>query len=187
MLTARILAAGHRRVGFLTLREGMEATTLRLAGYRDALAAAGVAWDPALVRACDFDRDDTAVQVLFDAIDAMLRLPEPPTVLLCGNDKMALRVYGLLRSRGVRVPDDLSVAGYDNHRVIAETLYPALTTAELPYAAIGVRAAERLLALIAGTGGAEPAPTLVCGPVHWRASVTERPARVHRLRSVREE
>lgn len=192
LLTSRIVAAGHRRVGFLTLRERLAATGLRLAGYRAALDAAGIAFDPALVRPCDLEGAEAEAQVIWDAIDRMLALPEPPTVLLCGNDLMAMRVYGILRSRGVRVPEDVSVAGYDNHRAIAETLYPALTTAELPYGAIGVRAAERLLALIESTGdGAENdggTVTLVSGPIHWRDSVLERrAARVHHLRTVRED
>jgi len=53
---------------------------------------------------------------------------------------MALRVYGVLRSRGLKVPEDISVAGFDNYRAIAETLYPPLTTVELPYRAMGQRA-----------------------------------------------
>lgn len=190
MLTGRLIAAGHRRIGFLTLREALIATGLRQQGYRDALEGAGIPFEPRLVRACDLEGREAEGQVIWDAIDGMLRDSDPPTVLMCGNDRMAMRVYGILRSRGVRVPEDMSVAGHDNHRAIAETLYPPLTTAELPYAAIGVRAAERLLALISGAERAEgaEAPLLVSGPIHWRASVTERPvARIRQLKAVREE
>lgn len=188
ILTARLISAGHRRIGFLTLREGLVATGLRLTGYRDALAAARIAFDPGLVRSCDFEGREAEGQLLWDTIDQMLRGPDPPTALLCGNDKMAMRVYGILRTGGVRVPEDMSVAGYDNHRAIAETLFPPLTTVDLPYAAMGVRAAERLLGMITKTVPKDPTPTLVSGSVHWRASVKERPvARVHQLRTVREE
>ncbi len=188
MLTARLISAGHRRIGFLTLREGMVATGLRVQGYRDALAAARIAFDPGLVRSCDFEGREAEGQLLWDTIDRMLRDPDPPTALLCGNDKMAMRVYGILRTSGVRVPEDMSVAGYDNHRAIAETLFPPLTTVDLPYAAMGVRAAERLLGMIVKAEPRDRAPTLVSGSVHWRASVKERPvARVHQLRTVREE
>jgi LacI family transcriptional regulator len=80
------------------------------------------------------------------------------------------------------------VAGYDNYRVIAETLYPPLTTVDLPYSAMGVRAAQRLLAMISGEGRDDRSPLLVAGPVHWRASVTElRPATIHHLKTVRED
>jgi LacI family transcriptional regulator len=174
-LVERLIAAGHRRIAYLTLRVDLQATPLRTSGYQDALEEAGLPFDPMLVRVGEAD-DDSEMQLLPDAISHLLRLPDRPTVLCCGNDAMAMRVYGILRSRGVRVPDDMSVAGYDNHRIIAETLYPPLTTVELPYAAMGVRAAERLLALIAGQDRGEPAPTLVKGPVLWRESVIERPA-----------
>ncbi|WP_051521596.1 LacI family DNA-binding transcriptional regulator [Rubellimicrobium mesophilum] len=175
-LVARIAAAGHRRIAYLTLREDMVATSLRSLGYRDALAEAGLPFDPRLVQVAYLSDGEEDSRILVEAIDRLLELPDPPTVLCCGNDAMAMRVYGILRSRGVRVPEDMSVAGYDNHRIIAETLYPPLTTVELPYRDMGQRAAERLLACISGQGRDEPTPTLVSGPVLWRASVTDRPA-----------
>ena len=187
-LVSSILAAGHRRIAYLTLRPDMEATRLRLEGYREALAAGGITHDPALVQDCDLEGREGETQLLWDAIDRMLRLPDPPTVICCGNDKMALKVYGILRSRGLKVPAEISVAGYDNYRVIAETLYPPLSTVDLPYAAMGVRAAQRLLAMIAGDAPVEAGPTLVSGPVHWRASVTERRApNITQLKPVRED
>ena len=187
-LVARIIAAGHRRIAYLTLRSTISATPLRLKGYRAALSEAGIAHDPALVQDCDLQEQEGETQLLWDTIDRMLRLPDPPTTFCCGNDKMALKVYGILRSRGLRLPEDISVAGYDNYRVIAETLYPPLTTVDLPYAAIGVRAAQRLLALIAAEDPAEQGPVLVSGPVYWRGSVTERrPSNITQLKTVRED
>lgn len=171
-LVARLIRAGHSRIGFLTLRPGMTATELRLAGYNDALHEAGLPFDPALVITGMHDDRLLDVQVLWDAIDRLVSLPDPPTVLCCGNDEMAMRVYGLLRTRGIRVPEDLSVAGYDNYRVIAETLFPQLTTVELSYAAMGARAGERLLAMIDGNDTQAEQTTLVSGPVCWRDSVT---------------
>ena len=191
-LVARLIAAGHRRIAYLTLPAHMVANTLRTAGYYEALAQAGLTADPALVECGDFDGRADETQILWDIIDRMLRLPEPPTVLCCGNDKMAVRVFGILRSRGVKVPDEVSVAGYDNYRVIAETLFPPLTTVDLPYTTIGVRAAQRLLAMIsdpaATHGHQEKNPALVAGPVHWRGSVTERPvSNLTKLKIVRED
>ena len=187
-LVARIVTAGHRRIGFLTLSPEVAAGPLRLDGYRTALAEAGIAHDPAIVENCDIKGRDGETQLLWDAIDRMLRLPNPPTVFCCGNDKMALRIYGILRSMGRKVPTEVSVAGFDNYRVIAETLYPPLTTVDLPYTAMGVRAAQRLLAMISGEGREEKGPTLVAGPVYWRDSVTElRPTNVFQLKPVKEE
>ena len=173
-LVKRLIAAGHRRIAYLTLREDIVATGLRRQGYRDALSESGLSYDAALVQCCEIESAAGETQVLWDAIDRMLSLPSPPTVLCCGNDRMALKVYGILRSRGLRLPDEISVAGYDNHRVIAETLYPPLTTVELPYTAMGVRAAQRLLGLISGESQEDPSPVTVAGPVYWRGSVTER-------------
>lgn len=187
-LVARLIQAGHRRIGFLTLRETICAGPLRRQGYAQALAEAGIPFDAALLEDCDLEGREGETQLLWDAIDRMLRLSDPPTVLCCGNDKMALRVYGILRSMGRRVPSEISVAGYDNYRVIAETLFPPLTTVDLPYTAMGVRAAQRLMQLISGEPREEKGPTLVAGPVYWRDSVTElRPANVQHLKSVREE
>lgn len=172
-LVARIIAAGHRRIAYLTLRPGVEAGRLRTAGYRDALAVAGIPHDPALVAACDLPDREAETRLLLETIDRMLRLPDPPTVLCCGTDKMAMEVYGILRSRGMKLPEQISVAGYDNYRVIAEQLYPPLTTVELPYRAMGERAAARLLDLISGEKPNDPAIERVAGPVCWRASVKD--------------
>ena len=99
-----------------------------------------------------------------------------------------MMVYGILRSMGRRVPEEIGVAGFDNYRAIAETLYPPLTTVDLPYTAIGARAGERLMSLISGEGRNDAAPVLVAGPVHWRASVPElRPENVVTFKTQREE
>jgi LacI family transcriptional regulator len=170
-LVARLIEAGHRRIGYLTLPKGMDATRLRLEGYKRALAEAGIEFDPELISTGFMHDKHRNSAVLWDAIDRVLSLPNPPTVLCCGNDEMAMRAYGILRTRGIRMPEDISVAGYDNYRVIAETLFPPLTTAELPYAAMGARAADWLLSLINDETHQQTNPTLVSGPVNWRSSV----------------
>lgn len=187
-LVARLIAAGHERLAYLTLREDIVATGLRKAGYRDALSEARLSYDPALLQCAEIGSPEGETQVLWTAIDRMLQLPQPPTVFCCGNDRMALKVYGILRSRGLQVPDTISVAGYDNYRVIAETLYPPLTTVELPYTAMGVRAAQRLLDLISGENPDDTGPVTVAGPVYWRGSVSERrPSNVSKFKLIRED
>jgi LacI family transcriptional regulator len=187
-LVRRLIAAGHRRIAYLSLRPDMVAGRLRPLGYRDALAEAGLPFDAALLIHVDFDQPEIGPQLLWDTIDRMLRLDQPPTVLCCGNDQMAMMVYGILRSMGRKVPDEIGVAGFDNYRAIAETLYPPLSTVELPYTAIGVRAGERLMHLISGESRDDHSPVLVAGPVHWRASVNEMlPENVVTFRTFREE
>lgn len=187
-LVRRLIGAGHRRIAMLSLRAEMPAGRLRPLGYRDALEEAGIDLDPALLAHVDFDQPEIGPQLLWDTIDRMLHLDQPPTVLCCGNDQMAMMVYGILRSMGRKVPDEIGVAGFDNYRAIAETLYPPLTTVDLPYNALGARAGERLMQLISGEGRDDHSPVLMAGPVHWRASVTElRPENVISFKTLREE
>ena len=148
--------------------------------WRDSVYARAVALDVPMSRG-EFDGAS-------ETIDRLLQLDQPPTVLCCGNDQMAMMVYGILRSMGRKVPDEIGVAGFDNYRAIAETLYPPLTTVDLPYNALGARAGERLMQLISGEGRDDHSPVLVAGPVHWRASVIElHPENVVSFKTLREE
>lgn len=186
MLVQALIAKGHQRIAYISLNEALDATRLRTAGYCDALQNAGLAIDPDLIIPADLDSNDAdaEVQLLWDAIDRVLKLADRPTVICFGNDRMAMRAYGILRSRGVSLPDELSVAGYDNHRLITETLYPTLTSVELPYAAMGVRAAQILAALIRGEPAPSNEPLLVSGPLHWGNSVLTRPSPLIQLSSL---
>lgn len=166
-LVCRIIAKGHRRIGYITLPENIIATKLRLAGYRQALAAADIAYDDRLVATGYTDRTND-IRDLWLALDNVLNQPNPPTALCCGNDEMAMRIYGMLRTRGVKIPEAISVAGYDNHAQIAETLYPTLSTAELPYTEMGKRAIQILLQL---NKKHRQAPVIVRGETVWRDSV----------------
>lgn len=165
-LVREIIRHGHSRIAYVTLQPGIEATPLRIAGYRRALEDAGIAYDADLVQVGypDFNHDSTP---LVAAIVRLLSLPRPPTVICCGNDEMAVRVYGILRTRGLRVPEQISVAGYDNHSAIAETLFPPLTSTELPYLRMGVAAADMLF-----FGERSGAPLKIAGETIWRQSVT---------------
>lgn len=178
-LTAALIANGHRRIGFLTLPRGFVAHDARLDGYRAALGAAGIAFDPAMVFDADRDGGPEERAALDLALTRMMALDAPPTVLLCGNDRLAVTVYGLLRAREVAVPGDMSVAGYDDYRVISETLYPRLTTMELPYRQMGEAAARLMLG---GIRGDEPPSrgtrVEIRGALRWRDSVVPGPADV---------
>ena len=171
-LTEQLIARGHRRIAYLTLASALDATRLRKQGYQEALEAAGIAFDPALVVPADLPSPDPEAefQLLWDAIDRVLGLADPPSVLCMGNDRMAMRAYGILRTRGLRIPEDISVTGYDNYQMIANTLFPSLTTVDLPYATMGVRATQLLMALLQGDAPPEDGPQLVSGPVCWRDS-----------------
>lgn len=172
VLVRGLIENGHERIGFLTLSPDMQATALRNQGYADAHRALGLTPDPDLVVCGLASGRDLASDQLTSALDRLLSLDAPPTVICCGNDEMAMRIYGILRTRGRRVPEDISVAGFDNYRAIAETLYPPLTTVELPYRQMGEEAAKTILRMIGGDAPAPSGPTLMSGPLAWRSSVT---------------
>ena len=176
-LVAALIAEGHRRIGFLTLPMSVVACGLRVEGYRQALAEAGIAYDPDLVIEADREGRPEEQQVLMAAVDALLALPEPPTVLCCGNDRLAVALYGILRARGIALPEGMSVAGYDDYRVISETLYPSLTTMELPYGRMGAAAAGLMLGELRGSQPLQEGTHIaVNGELRWRASVLPGPA-----------
>lgn len=169
-LTREVIAEGHRRIAYLTLAPSQEATRLRLKGYRRALDEAGIAFEADLVRSTDLHGSPGEHQLIWDALEKIFADDAPPSAICCGNDRLAMAVYGILRRRGIAVPEDVSVVGYDDHRLISETLYPALTTAELPYAAMGAKGAQVLLGLLA-EAPAPADPIKISGEVKRRDSL----------------
>lgn len=141
-----LLRLGHRRIALIGLAEKMMATRRRKKGYKKALRAAGVPVDDALiVTGINLEKDDEMAD-LPAVLKSLFALGDPPTAIMCGNDKMALRLYGLLRTQlKLRVPDDVSIVGYDDYRVISTNLVPTLTTVSLPYFEMGREAARMAL------------------------------------------
>ncbi|SFU27684.1 LacI family DNA-binding transcriptional regulator [Pseudoduganella namucuonensis] len=146
-----VLKAGHRKIAFLQLISGMVATDLRLRGFQRAMRDHGVAPTPewvlhgAMPAAAADGVDGGEFRQLADAIERLFATANRPTAILCGNDKMAMRVIFILQRRGLRVPDDVTVVGFDDFRLISEALDPGLTTVALPYREMGELAARRVL------------------------------------------
>lgn len=166
--TRHLLQLGHRRIGVIGGPTDSLCARERLEACRAAMETAGVPVDPRLVRTGRFWFEDGLALGR-----ELLGLPDRPTALLCGNDLQAFGVYEAARQAGLRIPQDLSVVGFDG---IAASHWcgPPLTTVCQPFREIGAAAAHLLLALIAGQPPAqtriELATTLVV-----RAS-TARPA-----------
>jgi LacI family transcriptional regulator len=132
-----VLDAGHRRIAFLQLIPGMVATGLRLRGFQRAMREHGVTPNAAwLMHGAEEDAANEFAH-LTAAVERLFAGAEQPTAILCGNDKMAMRVIFILQRRGLRVPADVSVVGFDDFRLISEALDPGLTTVALPYREIG--------------------------------------------------
>ena len=171
-LVKKLIQFGHRRIGYITLPTSKIATQLRLQGYRQAHDEAGLNIDEALIASKHAETFKYDTAQLWHAVEKLLNLPNPPTVLCCGNDRLAADVFKLLRSASYNVPDDISVAGYDNHRTVAETLDPPLSTVELAYNEIGIRSANHLLSMIKGETSQQVNPVRIPGPLAWRKSVS---------------
>src|SRR5438552_10897735 len=137
-----LLALGHRRIAQITGPRGWVATEERRRGYRAALAAAGILPDPALETEALPELDPGRA-----AAERLLDLPEPPTAIFAFNDNIAIGAIQAARARGLDVPEDLSVVGFDDveHATIVT---PALTTVRQPLAEMGRTAVSLLTRLL---------------------------------------
>ncbi|MBB5872815.1 DNA-binding LacI/PurR family transcriptional regulator [Allocatelliglobosispora scoriae] len=142
--TRHLLDLGHRRIAMVGGPTGFLAARARLDGFRAAMDAAGVPVDPRLVRDGRFFFEDG----LRHGRD-LLALDAPPTAVFCADDLLAFGVYEAARAAGRRVPEDLSVVGFDDLE-FARWSGPALTTVRQPLAEMGAAAGEMVLALAAG-------------------------------------
>ncbi len=106
----------------------------------------------------------------YDAASALLDLADPPTALFCGNDRMAMGAYDAIKERGLRIPDDIAVVGFDNQELIAAYLRPGLTTVALPFQEMGARGVQ-LLAETAASDDARPVRVTADCPLIERSSV----------------
>ncbi|MEX1079193.1 MAG: LacI family DNA-binding transcriptional regulator [Homoserinimonas sp.] len=166
---------GHQRIAFaLDEREGPAATG-RLAGYHSALRDHGLRDDPTFVIRARSDSSGGR-----EAARQLLALPERPTAIFAFNDQMAIGVYHAAAERGLRIPQDLSVVGFDDLYVIGREMLPGLTTVALPHYAMGEVAAEILLGAVEGDAEAGSAVRLVDCPLVERGSVGPVPVAVHR-------
>lgn len=143
-LTEHLLALGHRRIALIKGPEDSPLTLERLAGYQEALTQAGIALDPGLLHEGDFTLAAGAA-----AARALLALPDRPTALFCCSDEMAIGALQILRRSGLRVPEDISLAGFDDIAFAAYT-EPPLTTIAQPAEAFGQRAVAMLLEVLNG-------------------------------------
>ena len=139
-----LIESGHRRIGFVAGRADLESSHRREAGYRRALAEAGIAVDPELVRVGHYRYEPSVA-----AATELLGLADPPTAVFAANDVSAIAVVEVARKLGVAVPEGLSVVGFDDVPE-ASRLVPPLSTVRQPMHKVGRAAVRVLLALIDG-------------------------------------
>jgi DNA-binding LacI/PurR family transcriptional regulator len=148
LLTEHLLERGHRRIAFVSTRAPWPMVEERLRGYREALRAHGVGADPALEASDGVWAPSDGSQMA----ERLLALPDPPTAIMCGNDLLALGAMRAAKVRGLRVPGDVAVTGFNDFE-FAQFVDPPLTTVRVPGYELGRVAAERVIGQL---GGDEP-------------------------------
>ncbi len=135
-----LLGLGHKQIGFISGRAELESSNRRLKGYRDALENAGIAVDEGLIASGDYTTETGAI-----CTKKLLSLDEPPTAIFASNDQTAMGVFQTAQEMGLRIPEELSVVGFDN---ISESKYMGLTTMDQFISEMGFVATQMLFKLI---------------------------------------
>ncbi len=139
-MTTHLINYGHRRIGFIKGHPNHMASDERQSGYRRALDRAGIGYEAALVCEGAFDFESGV-----RAAEHFLAMPNRPTAIFASNDDMAAGVLAVAHDRGIALPDQLSVAGFDD-TTLARTVWPPLTTIHQPMAELARTATEILIA-----------------------------------------
>lgn len=142
--TEHLIGLGHERIGFVAGPRNLVCSRSRLDAFRAGLEAAGLDMDRRLVAQGDFYH-----QSGYLGAATLLDLPRPPTAIFASSDQMALGAYKAVRERGLRVPQDVSVVGFDDLPEVRWST-PPLTTVRQPLTEMGALAARTLLRLTAG-------------------------------------
>lgn len=167
-MTTHLVNLGHRRIGFIKGHPNHMASDERLFGYRRALDRAGISFEPSLIADGLFDFDSGT-----EAARHFLSMDKPPTAIFASNDDMAAGVLAVAHDRGIDVPGQLSVAGFDD-TTLARTVWPPLTTIRQPMFELADTAAQLLL------GGGDITHKRLPHALIERRSTAACPAKMHR-------
>ena len=137
-----LLKLGHRRIGYIGGRTELESSNRRLMGYRESLKKAGIPIDETLIASGDYTTESGV-----KCTRELLSLEKRPTAIFASNDQMAMGVYQVAQEMGIRIPDDLSLIGFDN---ITESKYLGLTTVDQFIMEMGYTATQILIKIING-------------------------------------
>lgn len=137
--TKHLIELGHQRIGCITGPSGLTPSSQRIEGYIEALREASLNLPPEYIQTGNFQFDSGVI-----AMQRLLALPQPPTAVFACNDMMAFGAIQAARDQHVRIPDDISVVGFDNIS-LAATMFPALTTVDQGLVLIAERVTELLI------------------------------------------
>jgi len=167
-MTRHLASLGHQRIAFVSGHRKHKAVADRFRGYRDGLKHSELDFDEELVVA-----GDNSIASGEAAASQLLALPDRPTAVFAANDDMAAGIIRVANREGIRIPAELSVAGFDDSS-LAQQIYPALTTVRQPLAKMAEHAARALI----GDGsqsGLEPGAEVVPGKIQIRESTGPAP------------
>ena len=171
-----MVGLGHRRIGIITGPPSQWSAVRRERAYRSALTAAGIEPDPALRYAGDYTAASGQLGVA-----ALLQAEPGPTAIVCGNDAVAVGALDALHRLRMRVPDDVSILGFDDHE-FARWSRPQLTTIRQPLHEMGVKAAEILVRAVEDGPPQRPQSVSYPGVLVKRHSVAAPPGAAPRRR-----
>lgn len=170
-----LIEQGHRRLAYVGLASELEAGRLRREGFISGVQAADLLNDEVQTTFGMIFGEDTPFSMLQTVLEELLKQPKPPTAICFGNDQMALNAIPIIKSLGLRIPEDISIVGFDNDIAIASAANPKLTTVTLPYQRMGLVATRKLLQQLDDKDKAveETYPIKVAGEVVPRQSVKD--------------
>jgi len=147
MLTDKVIEMGHRQIGIISgITEGNDRAAERLAGIKDSWQAHGGSLDELAIVQTPYDTENGGV-----ALKQLVQATPRPSVIICGNDVLATGAISKARDLGIKVPDDISITGFDDIE-LAKHVSPALTTVHVPHRQMGHIAAKSLINLIEKKG-----------------------------------
>jgi LacI family transcriptional regulator len=141
-ITRCLIKKGHKRIAVIAGHHDSDPSRQRLNGFLETMEEAGLSVPQEYIRWGDWESPTAAAQT-----EALMTLNPRPTAIFALNDLMAAGCYQAIRRRGLDIPQDVSVAGFDNREISAH-LYPPLTTVSLPTREIGYESAKMLLDLL---------------------------------------
>ena len=139
LATKSIVDAGHQKIGIITGNLRKSVAKNRLQGYKKALSEANIVLNPDWIVESHFDFEGGIV-----GAQKLLSLSDRPTAIFCCSDTIAIGAYQAIQNQGLRIPQDISIMGYDDIE-LARYLFPSLSTISQPKAELGKLAVETLL------------------------------------------
>ena len=148
-LTEYLVSLGHRRIAFISGHPDQESVQLRLRGYKRGMQEAGLPVSESMI--C---HGDNLFESGYKCGEQFLRQKDRPTAIMAATDDMAAGVIRVAHETGIRIPEDISITGFDDIP-LADAIWPALTTIRQPTQIMGEKAAELLLASLRRSADAD--------------------------------